>query len=372
MWRRVLTALALAAVVLAAGCLGSLPGLGERRGDVVPPAIVPVEGAAPVETPVYTFPFGDGEETVRIEPDPAVYAGAKAADRQLYLRKDLAEEEWIPIYYLAFANDPHQEPFYADLLAALRGIRDREGLDDDRYLELIAAFVQSIPYETDASMVEPKFPIETYMDAEGDCDDKSLLLAALLAREGYGVALLYFGEEEHMAVGVKSAGCRYRNTTYAYIETTNGSYVGILPATLTDGTNLSSDPLVIPVGDGKRSYTACEEIETIERALSASRDRVEELEEELAVRTRALETDRAALAALDARMADLSRSGKIREYNRLVPEYNRMAGDYNDAVAAYNAILHEVEAAVNLHNHLAGHTHDRPGSYLLAREYLAG
>ncbi|KDE56328.1 hypothetical protein [Methanoculleus sp. MH98A] len=367
MRRRILTAIALFAAVLATGCLGGL-----LHPAVVPPSIVPVDGAALEPAPVYTFPFGDHEETIRIEPDPAVYAGAKAADRQLRLFEDLTKEEWIPIYYLAFASDSHQEPFYTDLLAALREIRDREKLDDDRYLELIAAFVQSIPYRTDASVVEPKFPIETYVDTEGDCDDKSLLLAGLLAREGYGAALLYFGEEEHMAVGVKSAGCRYRNTSYAYIETTNRSYVGIPPAALADGTRLSSNPLVIPVGDGNGSYTASSEVETIERALSASRDRVGELEEELAVRTRELEADREALVALDAKMADLFRSGETGDYNRLVPEYNRMVGNYNDAVEAYNVMLDEAEAAVNLHNHLVGHAHDRPGSYLLAREYLMG
>lgn len=365
MRHRILIALALAAAILAAGCLGGL-----LRPAVVLPVIVPAEGAAPIEPPAYTFPFGYGEETIRIEPDPAVYAGAKAADRRLYLYEELTEDEWIPIYYLAFANESHQEPFYTDLLAALRDIREREDLDDDRYLELITAFVQSIPYETDASMAEPKFPIETYVDGEGDCDDKSLLLAALLAREGYGTALLYFGEEEHMAVGVKTAGCRYHNTSYAYIETTNASYVGISPAVLGDGMILSSEPLVIPVGDGSRLYTASEEIEMIERALSLSRERIKELEEELTVRTRELEANREALAALDARMADLSRSGNIREYNRLVPEYNRMAGDYNGAIKMHNAVLDEARAAVDLHNHLASHAHDRPGSYLLAREYL--
>ncbi|MCT8337116.1 hypothetical protein FKB36_06295 [Methanoculleus sp. Afa-1] len=372
MWRRILPALALAAAILAAGCPDSLPALGEPRGEVVPPAIVPVGEAAPIEASVHTFPFGDGEETIRTEPDPGIYAGAKAADRQLYLYEDLAREEWIPIYYLAFVNDSYQEPFYTDLLAALREIRDREELDDDRYLELIAAFVQSIPYETDASTTEPKFPIVTYVDAAGDCDDKSLLLAGLLAREGYGVALFYFEEEKHMAVGAKSAGCCYRNTSYAYIETTNRSYVGIPPAALADGTVLSSDPLVIPVGDADRFYGACGEVEMIERALTASRSRVGELEEELAALTRELEDGREALAALDAEMAGLLQSGRTREYNRLVPEYNRMAGGYNSAVDAHNAMLGEAKAAVDIHNHLAGNAHDRPGSYLLAREYLAG
>ncbi|HOI13408.1 MAG TPA: hypothetical protein PLG75_06090 [Methanoculleus sp.] len=367
MWKRILTALVLVAMTLAAGCLGGL-----FHPAAVPPAIVPVEGAALDQAPVYTFPFEEGVETIRIDPDPAVYAGARQADRQLYLSEDLSEEEWIPIYYTAFINEPHQEPFYEDLLAAFREIRDREELDEDRYLELIAAFVQSIPYRTDASIAEPKFPIETYVDAEGDCDDKSLLLAGLLAREGYGVALLYFGEEGHMAVGLASAGCLYRNTSYAYIEATNTSYVSIPPAKLADGTVLSSDPLVIPVGYGNRSYTACGEVETIEHALSASRAHLERLEVELTARARELEEERASLEALDARIAALSRSGEVEEYNRLVTEYNRRGREYNDAIDACNALLAESEAAVDLHNRLITHAHDRPGSYLLARAYLAG
>ncbi|WP_292394599.1 hypothetical protein [Methanoculleus sp. UBA303] len=366
MWRRILPVLVLVTAALGAGCLGGL-----LSPPVVPPAIVPVEGASLDDLPACTFPFEDREETIRIDPDPAVYAGAKEADRRLYLSRDLSEEEWIPIYYRAFANDSHQEPFYADLLAAFRGIRDREDLDDDRFLELIAAFVQSIPYRADASLVEPKFPIETYVDSEGDCDDKSLLLAGLLAREGYGVALLYFRDEAHMAVGVRSAGCPYRNTPFAYIETTNTSYVGIPPAALSNGTILSSDPLVIPVGDGPRSYTGCDQVRTIERALSSSRDRAEALAPELGTRARELEAERESLEALGARMRALSGSGEVREYNRLVPEYNRKAREYNAAVQSYNALLAESRAAVEVHNYLGTHAHDRPGSYLRARAYLA-
>ena len=70
-------------------------------------------------------------------------------------------------------------------------------------------------------------------------------------------------------------------------------------------------------------------------------------------------------------MTALSRSGEVREYNRLVPEYNRKARDYNDAVRSYNALLEESRAAVDLYNHLVTHAHDRPGSYLRARAYLA-
>ncbi len=355
--------LILVATALGAGCMDILP-------STAPPAIIPVKGADPIDLPVHIFPFEDGMETIRIDPDPAVYAGAKEADRRLYLYRDLSEEEWIPIYYRAFIDDSHQEPFYADLLAALRGIRDRMDLDDDRYLELIAVFVQSIPYRTDTSIIEPKFPIETYVDAEGDCDDKSLLLAGLLAREGYGVALLYFGAEAHMAIGVQSAGCHYRNTTYAYIETTNISYAGMPPATLSRGTALSSDPLVIPVGCGSRLYGGCGQIQMIERALSSSLARARALEPELALHARELNAEQRSLEAFGERMAALSRPGESREHNHLILEYNRRVREYNDAVQSYNSLLAESRAAVDTYNHLITHAHDRPGSYLRARAYL--
>ncbi|HNT07117.1 hypothetical protein [Methanoculleus sp.] len=367
MERKLLATLILVAMALGAGCAEIFPG-----PPVALPAIVPVEGASLDPLPAHTFPFEGGEETIRIDPDPAVYAGAKGADRRLHLARDLSREEWIPLYYRAFESEPHLEPFYADLLAALRDIRDREGLDDDRYLELIAVFVQSIPYRTDASIVEPKFPIETYVDREGDCDDRSLLLAGLLAREGYGVALFYFEDEAHMAVGVQSTGCHYRNTSLAYVETTNVSYVGIPPLALSSGVVLASDPLVIPVGDGPRLYTGCDQIETIERALSSSLARAGAFAPELAARTRDIEAERESLEAFGTRLKALSRDGEFLEYNRLVPEYNRKAREYNDAVQAYNALLAESRAAVDLHNHLVTHACDRPGSYLRARAYLAG
>ena len=364
MWKRVLTLLILIAIPLGTGCLDTF-----SPPAAVPPVIVPVRGAGPDYPMVYTFPFEDGEETIWIDIDPAVYAGAKEADRRLHLYRDLSREEWIPIYYQAFADEPHQEPFYSDLIAAFREIRDREGLDDDRYLELITAFVQSIPYWTDDSIIEPKFPIATFGDGDGDCDDKSLLLAALLAREDYRVALFYFGDETHMAVGVGSAGCHYKNTTYAYIEATNTSYIGIPPPVLSNGTVLASDPLVIPIGDGHRCYTACDQIRTIEHALSASRARAEALMPELEVRAGELEIKKEYIDSLGTRMATLSRSGEIREYNRLVPEYNREAREYNDILRSYNTLLEESRTAVDLYNHLITHAHDRPGSYLRARAY---
>jgi hypothetical protein len=94
--------------------------------------------------------------------------------------------------------------FMSNALQNLKKIREVNKLNDDQYLELISVFVQSIPYASTGGGGQPKFPIETFVDQTGDCDDKSLLLAALLSREGFNVSLLYFEPEEHMAIGVSS------------------------------------------------------------------------------------------------------------------------------------------------------------------------
>ena len=108
-----------------------------------------------------------------------------------------------------------------------------------------------------------KYPVETWADRSGDCDDKALLLAGLLAREGYRVALLVFLPESHMALGIGCpAGYEYGGSGYAYLEVTNASYVGVVP----DGVRLASPPLVVPIGNGTTVYGAAPGIAAIEAA----------------------------------------------------------------------------------------------------------
>ncbi len=346
------------AAALAAGCLGGLP-----HPAAVPPEIVPVEGAALERSPVYTFPFETGTQTIQIAVDPAVYAGARRADRSLYLYENLSKDQWLPIYYLAFINDTDQDPFYDALLTRFQAIREQEGLDSDRYLELIAVFVQSIPYRTDDALVGPKFPIETYVDGHGDCDDKSLLLAALLARAGYDTALLYFDDEQHMAVGVRAGACAFRDTGYAYIEATNVSYVGLPPARMDDGTVLHSDPLVIPVGGGTGAFGRCDETREIGDAIERSLARVEELEPEIVSCAGELQALKEDIEALQEQVEAFRRPGDAVRYNRLVREYNALA-------AEYNSICADLQRYAGIYNYLTTHAHDRPGSYAWLQKHM--
>jgi hypothetical protein len=167
--------------------------------------------------------------------------------------------------------DPRQDEFYNGLIGEFRRIRAENALDDDEYLEIITAFVQSIPYQTEEGA--PKFPVETYTDYRGDCDDKALLLAALLTREGYNTSLLYFAPEQHMGVGVADLANPFRSSGYAYIETTGTFLIGMVPERIQGGKELRSDPLVIPVGKG-RAYGSGTQVRTILDTYTRSQARI--------------------------------------------------------------------------------------------------
>jgi hypothetical protein len=271
----------------------------------------------------YTFKFQDRMVTVSAVVDKSVYNGAKNGEKSVMTnRQGLEKRDWAPGYFYAFVNDEHQEKFYASLLESLRKTRQEMNLSDDEYLELMAVFVQSLEYDTARSgNLESgnRFPVETFVDGIGVCGDKSLLLAGLLTREGYDISLFLFEPEAHMALGVRSDSNGYRNTSYAYLETTKLSFVGIVPDNLAGGIVLTSMPQVIPLSDGGRKYTATPETFYIRDQYKKAEERVINLEAEI-------------------KSSELG----ILQYNEKVTEHNRYA---------------------TLFNYISTHAYDRPGTY---------
>lgn len=304
-----------------------------NRDTVIPPHIDPQQTTTTLPDPAYSFPFGKAIITLSSPVDPSVYAGAKAADKETLIRGNVSREVWIESTYLAMINDPHQEQFYANLIRAMRNIRDTEGLDDDQYLELITVFVQSLRYETTGEN-PPKFPVETYVDESGDCDDKSLLLAGILSREGYNVSLLSFTPESHMAVGVVCPDGEYRLTGYVFVETTNLSFVAIPSDTLNGGIKLNSDPLVIPVGNGTKIYGSCKETQYLDSVYKSSEQSVTDLTDQI--------------DALKIKMDSYYMQHDVKNYNQRVPLFN----DLQKKRLMY----------AEIHNYILQHQYDRKGT----------
>ncbi len=221
------------------------------------PEIVPEETPG-IRRVTVKIPYAHLNYAHTIEVTEGLYMGAKKSAKSASVPVGIGDA-WLSGYYHAFIFDKHLKSFYPKLLTPFRKIRRELNLDSDRYLELLTAYVQGLPYDREklASIeIAPRFPVETVVDGTGICSDKSLLLAGLLSHEGYAAALLHFGKENHLAVGIPApAGFDFHKIGYAVIETTAVSYIGSAPCTETKGC-LVTRPKVIPVGNGTRTYSA--------------------------------------------------------------------------------------------------------------------
>lgn len=305
-----------------------------NRDTVTPPHIEPVATNVTISAPVYVFPFEDVTITLTSPVDSSIYFGAKTAKKETVVRGNVSDERWLRETYLSMVADPYQDSFYTTLTNTLRSIRNQQNLTDDEYVELISAFVQSIPYET-LGENPPKFPVETFVDRSGDCDDKSLFLAGLLSREGYNVSLLSFTPESHMAVGIECPGEEYHQTGYAFIETTNFSFVGVPTKVLVNDVPLRSDPQVIKIGNGTKTYRSCTESLYLNSVHDLSEQKVKDLTKEI-----------------DTLKAEMNNYYEKRD-----------AKNYNQRVPFFNDLQHSRMKYAEIHNYIIEHQYDRKGTY---------
>lgn len=269
-------------------------------------------GGAPIIV-TRSFSFKNSTETLMVSIDPAIYAASKKTYRTTLLLGD--QKAAGTRYYQAMINDPSQDRIYRDLLDQLWRIRSEQNLTDDEYLELIAAAVQSIPYQ-DGGSLPPKYPAELLAENRGDCDDKSILISGLLAREGYSVVLLKFGPEKHMAMGIGSDAFPYKSTGYTYLEGMSPAYVGFPTSHLL--IPLNSDPLVIPVSSGTKMYRCGNETSYIRNMSLLARERAAELSVQLGRFPLSEKNNTGYLAVLEERdrSADIYRYIMSRPYDR--------------------------------------------------------
>jgi hypothetical protein len=111
-----------------------------------------------------------------------------------------------------------------------------EGYDDVQVVEVVVAFVQSLPYTSDDVTTGfdeyARYPLETLVDGGGDCEDTSILTSALL--DGMEYSTVLFNLPEHVGVGVDvdhyGTYWHYEGVKYYYVETTGeGWEIGELP-----------------------------------------------------------------------------------------------------------------------------------------------
>jgi len=104
--------------------------------------------------------------------------------------------------------------------------------DDEDFANGVLMIVHQIPYVASAPQ---KFPVETIVANEGDCDLFSFMAASVMVTGGLDVVLLYYESEDHMNIGVSlsqaprdaRSSVRYflhNNVRYYVAETTGGNW----------------------------------------------------------------------------------------------------------------------------------------------------
>lgn len=310
----------------------------------------------------HQFPFEKTTVTLTLPVNVSVHEGAKQAEKVTTVHGNISETVWLAQSYRAMVQDPAQEGLYAALLAETDEVRLRHTLSDDEYLELIAVYVQSLRYET-RDQNPAKFPVETVVDRAGDCDDKSLLLAGLLSREGYPVALFLFGPESHMAVGVGSGDYHYKNTGYAFLETTNYSFIGVPTDKLGNNLTLYSDPVIIPISNGTKFYGSGSETRYIHDMYVLSDKKIKELEPQVKSMDSDLKSQQEKIAQLKSQIQELRNTGNSEHYNAQVVVHNTLVSDYNTRLNTYRQLFARYENYALVHNYILQHMYDRKGVF---------
>lgn len=188
--------------------------------------------------PLWGFSSGQQQET---DPDVFVRTYRWGYRNQIYRLK--MELPWDAFNYYAdrnrfygnYAIYTYEHPEYAYLekvtQALVRKARANH-LNNWQVIEFITAFVQQLEYVTEIGEY-PKFPIETLAAKGGDCEDTSILLAAMLRTLGYDVMLV--NPPGHMGVALACKDCdgnayQVNGRRYFYIETTAmGFQIGEIP-----------------------------------------------------------------------------------------------------------------------------------------------
>ena len=133
----------------------------------------------------------------------------------------------------------YDRDYIRDLVQSFRIGGEKRGYSETDNVYNVISFVQSLRYEYDIKSKQEqdyvRYPLETLVDGEGDCEDMVVLAASILYEMGYGVLLVSL--PEHLALAVQCSEFfpgtyyEYEGSRYYYLEMTSvGWDLGQIPA----------------------------------------------------------------------------------------------------------------------------------------------
>lgn len=242
---KLLPGIIIAGIILVILLLIFGPGAGSAANPhIVPDTSIPSEylwKISQIKTPLmslWTIP-----PSFTITTDRRIYQGAKNAESH-----PAVNLQHTPEYKIKMIFDTQQEPTIQSIVDAVNSAMLRKDYGVNAFIELSTGYVQNLGTK-DYESTYLQYPLVTAFDGRGTEEEKSMLLAAILAYGGYDTALLSFPDAaDHQAVGIKSSHPNKYPLTdgYAVIETGNFWEIG--------KTYMTTEATVSKVGTGTKKY----------------------------------------------------------------------------------------------------------------------
>ncbi len=283
----------------------------------------------------FEFHYEDNEFNYKVNLYKDLYEFSDALKEQdCYYRSDQYEE--------AFFKDPYNNQFVGAISKDFISLREK-GFSDNEIVEIATVFVQSIPYGTDYTEFN-RYPYETLYEKEGNCYDKSILLAGILKNLGYEVYVILGDSEEeyHAIVGLacEKGNMVYNSKNICFIETTvfnpiaSESDIGVerfVEVSL-------EGKIYNEVNYGKQlSNMINRKVKEAEKILVEIDDLYYEL---LEIEEQMCETD---CIICEETIIDIEYCDDAYKYNRLAREYNDLLKDYNPLIDNYYKVYYDLE-----------------------------
>ncbi len=202
-------------------------------------------------TRTFTYCLRGQKGTISITLNKGVVKYMESIPRTVY--SDQQDEYW-DIMVKRLIDNKVQDKYLTALVEKITNLTN----DPNDQLRIAVSLVQMIPYDWSSYRSNSKYlksPYEVLYYNKGVCAEKSFLLAYLLKKLGFGVILLDYEKENHMAVAVKCpiqyANVMYGDEGYCFIETTRPTIITYIPDNYIGVGKLTSTPHMIFVSDGQ-------------------------------------------------------------------------------------------------------------------------
>ncbi len=140
-----------------------------------------------------------------------------------YYRLNVTVQQSLYDYYIGKSHKLNSNSDFAKFVTpyALKPIADslwQIYADDEDFTNGVLMMMHQIPYE---ATTPAKYPVETIVENNGDCDLFSFVAASIIKAGGLDIVLLYYESEAHMNVGVSLSHAPYDAREQAYYVTYN-------------------------------------------------------------------------------------------------------------------------------------------------------